>query len=282
MIAVWAGPEGPEPGGGDSPPHLNAGALDAHVSRPLPLQRLVVAADAIERACGLGEIAAALVDSGVSAVSGTGAVVTLLDGAGTHLQLAASSGYDPNYLAPWHRFPLSVDVPLTEAVRTGRTVVVASVEEFGRRYPHVELPDHRPHALVAVPLHGGAGIVGGWGIRLDTDVDPPIDGVLTAAVSSEYLANVAAARVSRSATEAALRERVDQLQHALNSRVVIEQAKGILSERHGVTPAHAFERLRRHARNSSRHLHVIAAAVVAGDIDPMASGDDADHAHGAG
>lgn len=55
-----------------------------------------------------------------------------------------------------------------------------------------------------------------------------------------------------------------QLQTALDSRLVIEQAKGILMERKAVVPSQAFALLRRMARNSSRSLVDIATDVIAG------------------
>lgn len=57
-----------------------------------------------------------------------------------------------------------------------------------------------------------------------------------------------------------------QLQHALDSRVVIEQAKGVIVGRLGVTPDQAFNWLRRFARNRSRNLHDIAAKIVDGSL----------------
>jgi GAF domain-containing protein len=54
-----------------------------------------------------------------------------------------------------------------------------------------------------------------------------------------------------------------QLEHALTSRVVIEQAKGVLAERHGIGAEEAFERLRKAARSGRRPLRVVAAEVVA-------------------
>jgi AmiR/NasT family two-component response regulator len=57
-----------------------------------------------------------------------------------------------------------------------------------------------------------------------------------------------------------------QLQHALDSRVVIEQAKGVLARAHEVDVSGAFERLRRHARNNHRNLHDVAAEVVDGTL----------------
>ena len=60
-------------------------------------------------------------------------------------------------------------------------------------------------------------------------------------------------------------ERSRQLETALASRVVIELAKGILAERHGIGLNEAFERLRREARNGRRKLHDVAGEVVTGD-----------------
>jgi GAF domain-containing protein len=53
-----------------------------------------------------------------------------------------------------------------------------------------------------------------------------------------------------------------ELQVALDSRVVIEQAKGVLVGRHGLTTREAFERLRRQARDQRRPLAAVARAVV--------------------
>jgi transcriptional regulator with GAF, ATPase, and Fis domain len=62
----------------------------------------------------------------------------------------------------------------------------------------------------------------------------------------------------------------EQLQHALNSRVVIEQAKGIVAERGDVTMEVAFQTMRTYARNRNLHLSDVAQSVVDGSIDPAA------------
>ena len=63
----------------------------------------------------------------------------------------------------------------------------------------------------------------------------------------------------------ALRTENDQLRTALVSRIVIEQAKGMLAERWQVEVDVAFERLRREARSRRLRLHALAGAVVAGE-----------------
>jgi GAF domain-containing protein len=65
------------------------------------------------------------------------------------------------------------------------------------------------------------------------------------------------------AMEASERGRLaGELQVALDSRVAIEQAKGVLVGRHGLTTRQAFERLRRQARDQRRPLPEVARAVV--------------------
>jgi hypothetical protein len=62
----------------------------------------------------------------------------------------------------------------------------------------------------------------------------------------------------------------EQLQTALDSRVIIEQAKGVLAERLQVAIDEAFLALRRYARNNNMKLTDAARAVAEGtlDIDP--------------
>ena len=61
-----------------------------------------------------------------------------------------------------------------------------------------------------------------------------------------------------------LHDKVDQLEGALERRGVIERAKGILMERHGVGEREAFELLRDHSRASRRRVVEVAQAVLDG------------------
>jgi response regulator NasT len=61
-----------------------------------------------------------------------------------------------------------------------------------------------------------------------------------------------------------LHEKVDQLEGALERRGVIERAKGILMERHGVGERRAFELLRDHSRTTGRRVADVAQAVLDG------------------
>lgn len=63
---------------------------------------------------------------------------------------------------------------------------------------------------------------------------------------------------------------VVQLQGALTSRVVIEQAKGVLAERAQITVETAFARLRGYARDTNRRLSDVAGELVEGRLDPVA------------
>jgi AmiR/NasT family two-component response regulator len=58
----------------------------------------------------------------------------------------------------------------------------------------------------------------------------------------------------------------EQLGQALNTRIVIEQAKGVIAERRRLTMEEAFAHLRTHARNHNRRLADVAREVIAGTL----------------
>ncbi len=58
-----------------------------------------------------------------------------------------------------------------------------------------------------------------------------------------------------------------QLQEALNTRVIIEQAKGMLAERLGTDPGHAFDVLRGYARSRGLRLTDLATSIADGSVD---------------
>jgi hypothetical protein len=66
-----------------------------------------------------------------------------------------------------------------------------------------------------------------------------------------------------------LRVTVSQLQHALTARIRVEQAIGVLAERHRIRPRQAFEQLRSAARNRGRRVIDIASDVVASASNPL-------------
>ena len=83
---------------------------------------------------------------------------------------------------------------------------------------------------------------------------------------AQALADVASIAImqDQAVRDAAIRER--QLQHALNSRIAIEQAKGMIAEHDGVDMDDAFKRLRAFARTHNRRLTEAAEAVVEGTV----------------
>ena len=73
----------------------------------------------------------------------------------------------------------------------------------------------------------------------------------------------------------AVREQTElaaQLQAALDSRVLIEQAKGVLAASAGITVSEAFSRMRTHARRTGLTLTAVATAVVNGQPDQVRLG----------
>jgi response regulator NasT len=105
---------------------------------------------------------------------------------------------------------------------------------------------------------------------LDDDVDfvaRAAERGISAWVASNEPASVQAAievAIRRYRDERRLVSKVEQLETALARRAVIERAKGIIMERHGVDDIAAFELLREHARAGSRSVVDVAQAVIDG------------------
>jgi hypothetical protein len=98
--------------------------------------------------------------------------------------------------------------------------------------------------------------------ELPTDIQPAVPGAAAATAES--------ARDEPVAEEARrLRTTIGQLEHALTARIRIEQAIGVLAERHRIRPRQAFEQLRTAARNRGRKVIDIATDVVASASNPL-------------
>jgi response regulator NasT len=90
--------------------------------------------------------------------------------------------------------------------------------------------------------------------------------------SAEALQAALEVAVRRHAETARLSEQVGQLERALERRALIERAKGILMERHGLDERGAFELLRGQARGRSATVVQLAAEVVDG-VEAAATAD---------
>jgi hypothetical protein len=98
----------------------------------------------------------------------------------------------------------------------------------------------------------------------------PLDA--TRADMAELLAAAAAIAIVQQRQLHLTEVKVGQLQRALDSRVVIEQAKGSVAARLGITPSEAFELMRGHARRNNLKLADVCAEAIRGDLTPRILG----------
>lgn len=109
---------------------------------------------------------------------------------------------------------------------------------------------------------------GNWAVAGEQTGDLTSAMVLADLLASELPAGARPARSDEPLDELGqLRLSVNQLEHALAARVVVEQAIGVLTERQHSTPRDAFERLRKVARSRGRKVHDLAKEVVASSHD---------------
>jgi len=189
-------------------------------------------------------------------VSAAGLLLT--DGQDT-LQLVAASSERTGLL---ELFQLQTDQgPCVDCFRTGQPVSVADVPSAGRWPRFTAAAAEVGFAAVhALPMRLRDQVIGALNL-FDTNPGALDEGRLRV---GQALADVATIGLLQ---ERAIRHRdvlTEQLQNALNSRILIEQAKGVLAERLHVDMANAFVVLRGGARNQNRRLTELAQAVVDG------------------
>jgi GAF domain-containing protein len=181
-----------------------------------------------------------------------------------HLQVVAASTEELRLL---ELLELQNDQgPCLDCYREGQPVVNVPPDEARKRWPvfHSAVEAQRFRSVHAVPLRLRSEVIGA--INLFVVSPEPLTGDDIAL--GQGLADMATIGLLQ---ERAVHEHVilaEQLQGALNSRVLIEQAKGMLAERHGLDPADAFTLMRTYARRSGSPLLAIAQRVVEGDAHP--------------
>jgi GAF domain-containing protein len=114
-------------------------------------------------------------------------------------------------------------------------------------------------AAASVPVRLGGTVAG----SLSVLAARPREWAPTEVSALQSLAELAGRLLQTAERLEEIQAEVGQLHRALDSRVLIEQAKGVLLARDSIDQGEAFERLRRQARNGGRRIGEVAAEVVA-------------------
>jgi GAF domain-containing protein len=207
----------------------------------------------------------ALAERCVQLLGVSAAGLLLTDGQGT-LQLVAASSERTRLL---ELFQLQTDQgPCVDCFRTGQQVSVADLSA-SRQWPQFTAAAAEVGfvAVHALPMRLRSEVIGA--LNLFDAAPGPLDADRLRL--GQALADVATIGLLQ---QRAIRDRqivTEQLQTALNSRVLIEQAKGVLAERLQVGMDEAFTLLRRVARDGNQRLGELAQAVVDGSSQIVAA-----------
>jgi len=194
---------------------------------------------------------------------GVTAAGLLLDDQRGNLQVVASSSEESRLLEIYQL--QNNQGPCLDCVRTGSAVTSLDIEAEAQRWPlfAARAGEAGYHSVAALPMRLRDDVVGA--LNLFEAGAAPIDDDQRRL--GQAFADVATIGILQRRTVHRTAILAEQLQFALNSRIVIEQAKGIVAERHKMAMGAAFDVLRRHARNNNLKLTDAASAVVDGTLD---------------
>lgn len=224
---------------------------------------LVELADTLSEDFDVVELLSFLADRSVELLEVGEAGLTLLDQNG-RLSLVAWSGDQVKEVEP-ERLDHG-DGPSPECVRTSSPVVNHQLGADKARWPEWEERAVRAGftSVNAFPLHRHKTVIGALTLfRRRPGPMRPED-----VRAAQALASMATIAILQRRAVDEVAEVNAQLENALASRVVIEQAKGVLAASHGWEMDTAFSALRGFSRGQQRRLHDVAQALVNGDLDP--------------
>lgn len=154
--------------------------------------------------------------------------------------------------------------PCLDAYSTGQPVVCTDLRLFSDAWPVFasEALDSGFLSVYAFPLRLRNNTLGALNLfRTNSRQMPETDIRLAQALGDSATIAILQDQAIRDVSLEAGR-----LQHALDSRITIEQAKGMLAERSNIDMSDAFERMRTYSRANNRQLTAVAADIIAGTL----------------
>jgi transcriptional regulator with GAF, ATPase, and Fis domain len=228
-------------------------------------ETMVLLADNLVTDFDVVELLTLLADRCVS-ILGVSAAGLMLAGPDGVLRVIASSSEQMHLL---ELFELQTDEgPCLECFQTGNAVTHDDLSSAALRWPKFapEAISNGFHSVHALPMRLRGNVVGALNLFQTEMEGIDLEGVRAA----QALADIATIAILQYRATLASDDLTDQLNTALNTRVVIEQAKGIVAEHNKLDMEQAFAALRGHARHNNLRLADVAAAVVNGTLNSAA------------
>jgi GAF domain-containing protein len=159
--------------------------------------------------------------------------------------------------------------PCLDCFVTGQPVVNIDLAEVEARWPQFQAATIAAgfRSVHALPLRLRGQVIGAMNLFCRNQSSLSDDDIAV----GQALSDVATIGLLQERTVRHGEIVAEQLQGALNSRILIEQAKGVLAERAGIGVDAAFAMLRAYARRNGRKLSAVAAAVIDGSLDAALS-----------
>ena len=176
-------------------------------------RRLQRVAELLAEAVTPQEVLDSILTEGVKAAEARAGAIGVLSEDGANVELLAQRGYDASVMIGWESFPLAADVPMSEVIRTGEPLFIASVQERNARYPALAGQGQESHAIVVVPLAVEGRVFGAMSLSFDRDLEfEPERREMKLALARQAAQALARSRLY--AAEQTLRERMTFLAEA--------------------------------------------------------------------